>query len=125
MSSRHNVFFYLIALFLVLTAAASYYRFIVLSDFMVSYEVDCSPYNSSCFVGCEDDGCESEYYYKLITRQASEIEGLCGQDITDCEAAQSCQATALDCSVSFCSPDIRDCDRINEEGATEDNGNTI
>jgi hypothetical protein len=120
MSSRHNVFFYIIALFLVLTASASYYRFIVLGDFMVSYEVDCDPFTEDCFIGCEDNQCTEEYFYSTITRHANEIEALCGNDITDCEAAQHCSANNNRCTRITCDSGLDACDVFSEN---DDPGN--
>jgi hypothetical protein len=85
---------------------------------MVSYEIDCSPYNESCFVGCEDEDCISEYYYSVVTRHASEIEKLCGQDITNCSEAESCAIGESQCTLSSCIPEQDECDNINEQTNT-------
>ena len=99
----------LIFLFLALIGA-SYYRFVVLQDYYVSYEIECDPYVEECFVGCEDDACEVEYYYSLIERHAHTLYGLCGDDITDCEAATYCSEEEAECSLIMCSADEEECD---------------
>jgi hypothetical protein len=74
----------------------------VLEDFIVTYEVDCNPQTNSCFVGCEDENCTQEYYYNLVTRRSTEINLLCGDDITDCEAALTCTSDETACKIEYC-----------------------
>ena len=98
----------------ILTISASYYRYMVLEDFIVSYEVDCNPQTSSCFIGCEDDECTEEYYYNLVTRRAPDINLLCGDDITDCKAAATCNTGETFCEVEYCDEniDMHECTQI-------------
>ena len=107
---KHFLFFTLLPL-LLLSIAASYYRFSVLEDYRVAYEVDCDPETSSCYIGCEDDECTEVYYYNYIQRDADTIMNLCGPDITDCDAAAACGNDEPNCSIEFCSVD-EECDLI-------------
>lgn len=104
MKARGNLIFY--TLFLLVTllgVGASYYRFMVIHDYMVSYEGDCDPYTQNCFVGCEDDECLEEYYYSQVQKSASDVYRQCGEDITDCDEAYICLVDDNEkCSVTFC-----------------------
>ena len=113
---KRNILLLVIIGLLCLTTAASYYRFIVTNDYLVSYEGSCDPENDSCFVDCEDDECTTEYYYTIVQRSATNIKALCGKDITDCEAAHTCSLNEQDCNVSYCDPeeDTDACDDINQ-----------
>lgn len=114
MSLRENVVMLVLFVLLVLTASASYYRFMVLHDYLVSYEIDCDPNEQSCFVGCEDEECVEQYYFAIVERHATEVESLCGVDITNCEDANSC-SVGTSCRVVYCDQveGLRECDSIN------------
>lgn len=105
---------YTIVPFLILVSAASYYRFMVLNDYMVSYEGVCDPLTEHCFIGCEDEECSIEYYYTEIRRHAVDIYNLCGNDISDCDAAQSCSLSDRACSITHCDVTVLDasCERV-------------
>lgn len=98
---------------LVLALSASYYRFVVLKDYMVTYEAECDPYTEQCFIYCEDEECEEIFYYKYLTRQASEIYLQCGSDITECEAATSC-SEEIACEVTYCEDDPENCEDLDD-----------
>lgn len=93
----------------------SYVRFVVLTDYLVSYEAICDPQAQSCYVGCDNEDCSENYYYAIITRHANEIEALCGKDISDCSAADTCSADEEQCAVEYCDPaeTFQSCDDIN------------
>lgn len=103
-SSNNRLFITLLLAFVVFTVFASFYRFVIAQDFMVTYEIDCDPQSAYCYVGCEDDECLEEYYYQEIERYAPTLLNLCGSDITDCAAALSCMSDEMDCSVYSCDP---------------------
>jgi len=86
------------------TILTSYYRYVVATDFLVSYEIDCDPTVANCYIGCEDDDCSEEYYYQEIERHASTLLNLCGYDISDCDAAYTCMIGEDDCSLFSCDP---------------------
>lgn len=100
----------LIGLFIILVAtvvAASYYRYVVLEDFLVYAQVSCDPDSESCFVYecAPEDGCDPEepyYFYKVIYKDAAAIEACdpwsedgC-QELT-CEAGEACEI--VECSL--------------------------
>jgi hypothetical protein len=98
----------LVPLFII-SIIASVYRFMILNDYLVTYEIDCDPASTSCFVGCENEECSEEYYYQLVTREASKIESLCGVDITNCESANYCQTNEPHCVVEQCDASNNEC----------------
>ena len=114
-STKDTVLKYALLILFVALVASSYYRFIVLQDYYVLYEVSCDPYSQDCYIGCEDDLCEEEYHYALIERHAPAIHDLCGSDITDCEEAEFCAEDETDCSVMLCDPLEEECDELTYE----------
>lgn len=110
-----------------LSVASSYYRFMVMEDYVVEYEGDCDPAENVCFIGCEDDTCLVKYHYSMITKNASHLVAQCGRDISSCEAAHVCLAEdGEECSISYCDPeeDGDTCETI-ENAPTLDNVNFI
>lgn len=103
MNFKKYVLFYTLIPLTLLLVAASYYRFIVTKDYTVSYEAECDPFSSSCYIYCEDEECLEPFYYSQITRNASELFELCGDDITECEEANSCEVNNSACINNFCS----------------------
>lgn len=116
MHFRENILLYTLIPLIVLASTASYYRFMVIHDYIVSYEGTCDPALESCFVGCEDDECTDEYYYTRVERYAANLINFCGNDITDCEEANSCTSGENDCSITYCDPvtDLDQCDDVDE-----------
>jgi len=110
-------------MFVILSSSASYYRFVVLDDYLVSYEGECDPYTQVCFVGCEDDECTSEYYYSLMEKYAPNVFEQCGKDITDCENAYVClPEDGEKCAITFCDPEsgADACEELTEEDYIEE-----
>jgi hypothetical protein len=91
----------LLAMLLIATIAI-FYRFMVLNDYLVTYEIDCDPQTESCYEGCDNDECTEYYYYAYITREASVVNNLCGADITGCELGGYCQASETNCQIETC-----------------------
>lgn len=121
MHFKKYILLYTLIPILILTVATSYYRFMVLYDYIAAYEGECDPYTESCFVGCEDEDsvfgeCNSEYYYTKIQRNAHDLIALCGESIVGCEMASVCTAGEEKCSVTFCDAINHGyCDEIKEE----------
>jgi hypothetical protein len=114
---KHLLSFIVIPLFILLLVA-SYSRFIVQEDYLVSYEGDCDPYTQHCYVYCEDDECSEPFYYSIIERHAAEIHTLCGPDVLECDKAYECQNDVEICSISFCVPETEECDELTEADNT-------
>lgn len=99
---RENIFFYILALFIIVISVVSYYRLIIKNDYLVGYEGVCDPAINKCFIGCEDDTCTEEYYYSKVVKYAPDLFRECGKDITDCETASVCLSNDRKCSVTYC-----------------------
>lgn len=115
---KQHFFFITIMTLLLLLLGASYVRFIVLTDYLVTFEGECDPYTESCFEGCEDDECTEVYYYNLIERHATELYERCGSDVLECDEAFECQKDVNICNITFCDPEVDGedvCIRLTEE----------
>lgn len=99
---------------LILTISVSYYRFIVLHDYDVSYEIDCDPAQSSCYIGCEDEECMETYFYARMQKYAPNIKNQCGLDITDCPDASECLPSDNGrCLITYCDIEAGDEECVN------------
>lgn len=100
---KEHFFFYTLLILLFLAIAASFYRFVVISDYTIYDEIECDPYTSSCFLYCETDECEEPFYYAEMTRNAAFYINVCeGLDYYDCDASYDCMPEEKDCTVTFC-----------------------
>ena len=99
-----KILLFLNIILLILAVGSSYYRFVVLEDYVVAYEGDCDPDFESCYYDCEDDEFNEYYYFSIIERQVKEIKALCGKDVTECDEAYECQPDVEFCTISFCDP---------------------
>jgi hypothetical protein len=102
MHFQKYILIYTIVPLFVITVTASYYRFMVANDYMVSYEGDCDPYTEQCYIGCEDDECTEEYFYTIIQKHAVDLLNTCGDDINDCDDAYTCLESDRECSITYC-----------------------
>lgn len=106
MHFKDNILKYTLIPLCILFVGASYVRFMVVHDFVVSYEGICDESTESCFIGCEDEECTSLYYYTKIEKYAADVFSQCGEDITDCEYAFTCLASDRhDCKIEYCTPE--------------------
>lgn len=107
---QKNLLTLLVTPLLILLVAGSFYRFIILRDYYVTYEIQCDPTSESCYLRCEDEACTNPYYYAYIEKYAATVYGQCGNDITDCAAAYSCLPEDKDnCTITYCNPMTEDC----------------
>lgn len=96
-----------LVLLLVFLVCASYYRFMVVHDYLVSYQGTCDPALNSCFVQCNDDACTDKEYYDNVQKYEPDIYAECGKDITDCAAARQClPQDGQKCSITYCDPAV-------------------
>ncbi|MAZ56676.1 hypothetical protein CL653_02710 [bacterium] len=104
---KNNILLFTILPILILSIAASYLRFMVLYDYLVTYEGPCDPEVEVCFEYCETEECDDPFYYSWIEREASELIAICGElDILSCDASQECQISDKTCSISFCNSTV-------------------
>lgn len=106
MKFHDNFFYYILTLLVVIMVSASYVRFMVNQDYLVSFEGACNPTTENCFTGCEDDECTTQYYYSEVVKYAPDLYRECGPDITDCEAANVCLPDDRKCSVTYCDIEV-------------------
>ncbi len=85
---------------------SAYVRFMVIHDYNLTYEGTCEAEDQVCFIGCEDDECNSEYYYSKVTKYAPNLYKECGTDVSQCEAAYSCKDDEVGCDITYCNPNI-------------------
>ncbi len=105
MSFHDSIFHYTLIALIIFLIGASYYRFFVISDYIVAYEGTCDPRVHDCFIGCADDACTEEYYYSKVQKHAAELYAECGADITDCEKANLClPEDEGQCVIQYCDP---------------------
>jgi len=105
---RNHFFFYILVTLIFVVGVFSYHRFMIKQDYMVGYEGVCDPVanENKCFAGCEDDDCTKEYYYSKMVKYAPDLYKECGEDITDCESANSCLPDNRNCSATYCDPEV-------------------
>lgn len=113
MNTKMKIFLGVFVLLSLLSVSASYYRFMVLHDYVIEAEVDCDSSVESCFVWECDPSVEGEctgdpeydtWYYKIVSRNAQYIPE-CMPDDTDCDQFSCSPQTEEDCSYVYCSPD--------------------
>ena len=115
MDTKSKIFF--VAFFIIIAGSvfATYYRYVVLRDYIIEAEADCDPYSESCFIyvcdpeageECTGDPEEDTSYYKTIHRNAKNIP-LCDPNDEACEAL-TCPAGEADCEISLCDPEVEE-----------------
>lgn len=102
MHVRDHIFTYCVLALATLFVISAFVRFMVMHDYVIAYEGECDPIMSSCFVGCEDEECTTEYYYTHIQKYASDLFRQCGNSIEDCEYATMCFPSDQNCSITYC-----------------------
>ena len=85
MKFKEHILLYTIVPLIFFSIGASFVRFIILNDYLVSYEGTCDPYTQNCFIGCEDDECAQVYYFNRVQKFAVNLKNQCGENITDCK----------------------------------------
>jgi hypothetical protein len=111
---KKYIFLYALIPLLLFTVIASFYRFIILNDYLVSYEGGCDPTTESCFIGCENEECTEEYFYSIIERHAVKINTLCGDDISECDDAYECPVESSSCFITYCNDSEDECSNITD-----------
>ena len=122
---QNHFFLYTLVTLIFIVGIFSYHRFMIRQDYAVGYEGVCDPAANpnKCFAGCDNDACTEEYYYSKIVKYAPDLYKECGEDITDCEAANSCLPDNRDCSVRYCNPEDNS-DTCAAETSTQNNNDT-
>lgn len=115
MDTKSKILFWTLLVLVVLSVSASYYKFVVLQDYLVEAEVDCDPSLESCFIWvcdpeidgeeyCTGNPEEDTWYYKFAYRNAMNVINC---DIEDEECLPfACPEEGEDqCEEVFCDAD--------------------
>lgn len=111
MNRKSKVFLLVFFSIIVGSMATTYYRYMVVRDYIVRAETPCDPYTETCFVyvcdssadeECTGDPVEDTSYYKIIQRNAKNIP-MCDPAAEECDALV-CPAGEADCEMMMCDP---------------------
>lgn len=110
MDTKSKILFGVFGILILLSVSASYYRFMVLHDYLVQTEVDCDPTFESCFVwecGAESEECtgnpdEDTWYYKIAYRNAKNIPA-CDAEDQKCDQFTCPEGGEAECREVLCS----------------------
>jgi len=109
---KSKILFAVIAILIVGSVIATYWRYMVQRDYIVQAQIDCDPEMENCFIwecdpesteegyACTGDPEEDIWYYKIIRRNAKNIP-LCDPNNEEC-AALVCEPGELECSEELC-----------------------
>ena len=111
MDKKSKILFLVFFLVLAGSIFLTYYRYMIVRDYVIEAQVSCDPMTESCFVyvcdpengeECTGDSEQDTSYYKLLHRNAKNIP-LCDPTEADCLVAV-CLPGEADCQVTFCDP---------------------
>lgn len=111
MDKQSKIFFSIFFLLIAGSVGVTYYRYVVVHDYIVQAEAECDPYTEACFIyvcdpeageECTGDPVEDTSYYKLISRNAKNIP-LCDPAEAGCEALM-CPEGEAECEITLCDP---------------------
>jgi len=115
MVNKSKVLFIVLLSFLTLSAAATFYQYYVLENYVIAAEVECDPESEACFLWicdpaidgeeyCTGDMTEDTWYYKLIYREARNTP-YCEPYAENCDALE-CREGEENCEIVSCTPEI-------------------
>ena len=111
MDKKSKILFLVFFLVLAGSIFLTYYRYMVIRDYVIEAQVGCDPMTESCFVyvcdpengeDCTGNLEQDTSYYKLLHRNAKNIP-LCDPTEADCLVAV-CLPGEADCQVTLCDP---------------------
>lgn len=109
MDRKSKIFLALFSILIITSVAITYYRYIVLRDYIIEAQAVCDPYAEACFTHICDSAAGEECvgdiekdttYYKLIRRNAKNIPS-CDPKTEGCNAL-TCPAGEADCTFILC-----------------------
>lgn len=111
MDTKSKILFWTLGILVILSVSASYYRFMVLHDYLVQTEIDCDPSYESCFVwecDTEEEECtgnpdEDTWYYKIAYRNEKNIPN-CSEEDEECDHFTCPEEGEEGCREVLCSP---------------------
>jgi hypothetical protein len=96
----------IVSVFVLLSLSSLFYKFIVLKDFNVLFNVDCDPSSEACFINFDDcsetttdDDCA--YPYKVISISQYLIDSKCQSDDGSC-LLNLCESDSTSCDIIYC-----------------------
>jgi hypothetical protein len=112
MSKSSKILLALAIILLAVSISASYYRYVVLHDYIIKVEIDCDPSTENCFIytcDSEEEECtgnpeEDTWYYKNFYRNAKYLPDCDPYNSNEC-AAFECGENELGCYEEVCSGD--------------------
>lgn len=94
------------------SVSATYIRVFEKGDYIVRYKISCDPSLEKCFSEeiCDEAGikCDTNYY-STMQREKSNLEKICGTDISTCALAEKCMEGEKNCSIKFCNSKEETC----------------
>lgn len=111
MDKKSKILFLVFFLVLAGSIFLTYYRYMVVKDYVIETQVSCDPMVESCFIyvcdpendeECTGDLEQDTSYYKLLHRNAKNMP-LCDPAEADCPVAV-CRPGEVDCQVTLCDP---------------------
>lgn len=108
MENKTKIFWFALALLLIISIGATYYRIFVVRNYQIVSELDCDPETEKCFVYTCDpateedcDATDPNYYYKKISKNASQI-AVCDPHTRDDCPELNCAPNEPKCSIEYC-----------------------
>ena len=96
-------------LLIIVSVSASYYRYVVLHDYLITVAVDCDPDAESCFVwqcdpsiegDCTGEADEDIWFYSLVE---GTTKYMCDNREEDCDPSACVDDPNADCEMIYCS----------------------
>jgi hypothetical protein len=118
MDRNSKILLAVFGLAIILSIAASFYRFVVIRDYIIEAQIDCDPVAEACFVWKCDPESEEEgvmcagnpeedmWYYKVIRKNAANIP-VCDSYSEECEPI-SCMEGEAECEYVLCEENNED-----------------
>lgn len=122
----------LLALVIIGSVSAIFYRTFIAKDYLITAQISCDPATESCFViKCDPaietcDGTEEVVYYKLLSRNAKQALSCKNDDGTTC-IATACAPGEAGCEITTCDPAEADamCSGSEQQNSASEKVNTL
>ncbi len=115
MDKKSRILFLVFFIVLAGSVLATYYKYIVIRDYIIEAQINCDQTMEACFISvCDPDNgeeCagnlqEDITYFKILHRNAKNIP-ICDPEAAGC-LASSCQSMEEDCFVTLCDSSVED-----------------
>jgi hypothetical protein len=114
MNKKTKIFFLIFVLLIIGSVSFTFYKIIILKDYVVEAQIDCDPESEACFIwecdpssGDEWEACTGDmeadiWYYKIARRNASRISDCDPEMDEECDQ-WTCEIGEADCEETLCS----------------------